>query len=155
QPQSRLLSLPGELRNEIYGLLLGNPSSLHPAILSTCRQTFTEATPLLYAHTFTAHPSLLTSLPSLARPPLSATMPAPAYPPILSAPAAAYIRRWKLTLRIDIDPRFSAEQARAAFSGCESLEIEVRQSSWGDCPVEPALALFGLVRGVKKVVIRG
>jgi hypothetical protein len=143
------LSLPGELRNEIYAHLLLNPSEgLHPAILSTCRQTHAEGTPLLYSHAFTAHPSLLTSLPHLE-------VNHHAYPPVLSPAALALIRRWRIKLRVDVDPRFSPSAACAAFSGAQDLEIDVRQNSYGLCPIEPVLSLFATVRGVNEVVIKG
>lgn len=66
--QFRLLDLPAELRNEIYGLALQRSGPLHvvrtwirhhyalklerstftPALLATCRAINTEATPILY-----------------------------------------------------------------------------------------------------------
>ena len=66
----------------------------------------------------------------------------------------AKIRRWQLTIRLDTDPRFSAEQATAAFSGAEYLEIRVWQSMFdgADCSV---LKLFLGVRGVKVAKVGG
>lgn len=161
QQTSLFFRLPAELRNQIYTDLLsaGTPSNLthltlspripaptptYPAILRTCKRIHAEAEPLLYTlPIFHAHPSLLTSLPHLG----------PPSKPILHAPALARIRRWQLTLRLDTDPRFSAQQARAAFSGAEFLELRVWQSTFHGCSAG-VLRLFTGVRevGVCRVV---
>jgi hypothetical protein len=160
QDYSPFFRLPAELRNQIYTELLcpDTPtikalaqeshhvsSTLHPSILSTCRKIHAEATDLLYTtHTFHAHPSLLTSLPHLSS----------AAKPVLYPTMLAKIKRWQLTLRLDTDPRFTAEQAATAFSGAEFLEIRVWQSMFDgtDCSV---LKLFLGVRSVKVARVRG
>lgn len=58
QPGSRLLSIPGELRNRIYRLAIIEPDSIiidrtswashQPALLKTCKQIRVEALPLFY-----------------------------------------------------------------------------------------------------------
>jgi hypothetical protein len=162
--------LPAELRNQIYTELLcpdavnldsitkrpndlsvrhynqtSTATSLHPAILSTCRRVHGEATALLYApHIFHAHCSLLTSLPHLtssAKPVL--------YPSVISL-----ISRWQICLRLDIDPRFTAAQTAAAFSGAEYLEIRVWQAQFQACDYA-VLKLFTAVRGVQFARVGG
>lgn len=79
QPSCALFRLPRELRDRIYAHLLTAPTalllpsdaqSLHltPALLRTCRQLYSEATPLLYSlNRFTfAHPSDLAAFRSLS-----------------------------------------------------------------------------------------
>lgn len=138
QTASPFFRLPAELRNQIYALLLAPTAcpnfsklvssprlppvptrgSLHPAILRTCARIHCEATSFLYTpHVFTAHPSLLNSLPHLES---SAS-------PVIAASALARISRWTLTLRLDTDPRFSAQAATEAFSGAEFFELRVWQ----------------------------
>ncbi|KAF1978767.1 hypothetical protein BU23DRAFT_412932, partial [Bimuria novae-zelandiae CBS 107.79] len=170
QEDSLFFRLPAELRNEIYTALLcpdaGNfksltekandlsvrhynqtstSTSLHPAILSTCRRIHDEATSLLYApHTFYAHPALLTALPHLtssAKPVL--------YPSVISL-----ISRWQICLRLDTDPRFTAAQAVAAFSGAEYVEIRVSQAQFDACDFA-VLKLFTGVRGVQFARVGG
>lgn len=155
QLSSPLFRLPAELRNQIYTDLLcastpsklssltssprlPNPTQTYPAILATCRRIHAEATPLLYTTpVFHAHHSLLTSLPHLS----SSAQPV-LYPTVLRL-----IRRWQLTLRLDTDPRFSAQQAREAFSGAEFLELRAWQSMFDGCNAG-VLKLFVGVRGV-------
>jgi hypothetical protein len=177
QQQSIFFRLPAELRNQIYEELLcpnapstkdlvhrgshkpktrfqglaqhdyhmPKPPALYPDILLTCRKAHEEAADMLYTtHIFHAHPSLLSSLPHL----ISSAK------PVLYPAMIAKIKRWQLTLRLDTDPRFSAEQATAAFSGAEYLEIRVWQSMFdgADCSV---LKLFLGVRGVKVAKVAG
>ncbi|KAF2999716.1 hypothetical protein E8E13_003563 [Curvularia kusanoi] len=163
QTQSLFFLLPGELRNQIYTLLLAPntipslstlasepklplPSPhLHPAILRTCARIHAEAKHLLYTpHVFTAHPALLTSLPHLTD---SAR-------PVVCKTVLARITRWTLTLRLDTDPRFSAAQAAQAFSGAEFFELRVWQSMFDGCDAG-VLKLFIGVRGVKVARVRG
>lgn len=170
QEDSLFFRLPAELRNQIYVDLLCPDAtnlksltekandlnvrhynqtvtltSLHPEILSTCRRIRDEATSLLYApHTFHAHPSLLTSLPhltSVAKPVL--------YPSVINL-----ISRWQICLRLDIDPQFSAAQAKAAFSGAEYLEVRVWQAQFEACDYA-VLKLFTGVRGVQFARVGG
>lgn len=176
QQQSILFRLPAELRNQIFEDLLcptapstkdlfhrgdhtpkprflglaqtfypPKPPALCPAILLSCRKAHAEAVDLLYTpNVFHAHPSLLSALPHLSS----------SAKPVLYPSMIAKIRRWQLTIRLDTDPRFSAEQATAAFSGAEYLEIRVWQSMFdgADCSV---LKLFLGVRGVKVAKVGG
>ncbi|KAK8157394.1 hypothetical protein IWX90DRAFT_322556 [Phyllosticta citrichinensis] len=163
------LRLPGELRNQIYELLLTSPTlpalqrkarhchtatassklpraDIHPAILSTCRLIHAEASPILYARTtFAAHPSLLSKLPHLVRPSR----------PILANSVIAQIRHWRLAVRLDTDLLYGAADAAAAFSGADSLELDVWQAGFGDVCDYAALRLFEDVRGVGHVTING
>lgn len=156
---SLFLTLPAELRNEIYGLVLTTPYAptlrklstrghvsdyilpklhLTPALLRTCRQIHSEAHSILYAtNTFAAHPSLLSSLPYLVSP----------RRPVLTGAGLRKIRKWYVRVRLDVDPKFSAAEAEAAFSGAEELEIDVFQAMYGSCDFE-VLRLFEGVRGV-------
>jgi hypothetical protein len=161
QSLSPFFRLPAELRNQIYEALLcpGTPHarnlptyyfssktpSIHSAILLTCKRAQQEATDLLYTtHVFHAHPSLLTAMPYLLSP----------GKPILNGRRVGKIRRWQLTMRLDTDPRFSAKQAKEAFSGAEFLEVRVWQSMFdgADCRV---LKLFVGVRGVRVARVTG
>lgn len=161
QEDSIFFRLPAELRNQIYDELLCPcaPSikdlaqsstsittpQLHPAILSTCRRIHKEAANLLYTtHVFHAHPSLLTSLPHLAS----------SAKPVLYPKVLAKIKRWQLTIRLDTDPRFTTEQATAAFSGAEFLEVRVWQSMFDGSPPS-VLKLFLGVRGVQVARVCG
>lgn len=159
---SPFFCLPAELRNQIYEDLLcagtprrlvdlattsrlPTPSPVHTAILSTCKKMHDEANDLLYTrHVFHAHPSLLTSLPHLM-----ATSKPVLYPTVLSK-----IKRWQLTIRLDTDPRFTAQQAATAFSGCEFLDLKVWQSMFDGCNAA-VLKLFTGVRGVKCARVSG
>ncbi|EON69487.1 hypothetical protein W97_08747 [Coniosporium apollinis CBS 100218] len=168
QSASPLLSLPAELRNQIYThLLVPCPTHLsalrrwtaqnhlsdyvlpaldiHPAILRTCRQAHTEGTDLLYgANTFSAHPALLTQLPFLVK----------ASRPIVCPAVVGRIRRWHVKVRLDTDPRYSAEDVRRAFSDAEEVEVDVWQTQFGACDYRN-LGLFEGVRGVGKAVVGG
>ncbi|KAF2004196.1 hypothetical protein P154DRAFT_519432 [Amniculicola lignicola CBS 123094] len=170
QPQSYFFNLPAELRNQIYTYLLSpdttSPSALiaqskhsdvspqhyhekfaplYPAILSTCKKASDEATSLLYStHIFHAHTSLLSGLPHLTS----------SSHPVISSTSIARIRRWQISLRLDTDPRFTAAQASAAFSGAEYVGIRVWQAQFQACGWE-VLRLFAGVRGVGVVQVRG
>jgi len=164
--QSRLLSLPAELRLQIYTLLLSPPHlatirrissrgycsdyilpplSLTPSLLGTCRQINNEATPILYGqNTFAAHQSLLTDLPYLVT----------NSRPVTCGRGKELIKRWYVNVRLDTDARYSAEKARDAFTGVESLCIDVFQAMFGGCDFS-VLKLFEGVRGVKQCTIQG
>ncbi|RMZ71179.1 lysosomal cystine transporter [Pyrenophora seminiperda CCB06] len=164
QTDSIFFRLPAELRNQIYEELLcagtpsrkalasdptiastPNTSPVYPAILSTCKRIHEEAQDLPYTtHIFNAHASLLTSLPHLTSP----------AKPVLDATHASKIQRWKLSLRLDTDPRFTAKQATAAFTGAEYLEIHVWQSMFDGCD-DGVLRLFLDVRGVGVARVTG
>lgn len=155
QRMSIFFRLPAELRNQIYeDLLCANtpsklqdiaaaprlpaPAPTHPAILATCKRIHAEATDLLYStHVFHAHASLLTALPHLTS----------SSKPVLESTALRRITRWQLSMRLDTDPRFSAAQATAAFSGAEFFELRVWQSMFDGCSAA-VLKLFMGVRGV-------
>ncbi|KAJ9637722.1 hypothetical protein H2199_007213 [Coniosporium tulheliwenetii] len=163
-----LLSLPAELRNQIYTHLLVPCTThlsalrrlttqnhlsdyvlpaldIHPAILATCRQAHTEGTGLLYgANTFSAHPALLTQLPFLVK----------ASRPIVCPAVVGRIRRWHVKVRLDTDPRYSAEDVRKAFSGAEEVEVDVWQTQFGAYDYGN-LGLFEEVRGVGRAVVGG
>lgn len=157
---SPFLALPAELRNEIYTLLLTNPHisalrqirtrghvsdyilpflHLTPSLLRTCRQIYTETHTMLYAaNTFAAHPSLLSSMPYLIHPSR----------PVITGPGLQKIRKWYISVRLDVDPKFDTQKAKDAFSGAEELEIDVYQASYGSCDFS-VLRLFEGIRGVK------
>ncbi|PNS19249.1 hypothetical protein CAC42_2426 [Sphaceloma murrayae] len=148
QSQSPLFALPPELRHQIYTLLL--PSSepppsqtLHPSLLLTCSRLNHEATPLLYARTFTAHPTLLTSLPYYD------TRSRPVSPHLVPR-----IRKWHVTVRLDVDARFTAQQVRDAFDGAQELTVEVMQAMYGSCDFEVLRAFEG-VRAVGRARVVG
>ncbi|KAI7622971.1 hypothetical protein KC343_g439 [Hortaea werneckii] len=152
QSASALLSLPPELRNEIWRyLLVLHPSSPSPNsnaidrkpppppsppasgqphicanVLRTCKQASTEATPILYGeNTFNAHPSLLATLPSL----LLSTLPVRLVrPPVTHPRVVRLIRKFSLHVRLDTDPRFTSAQAEESFNGVDELEVEVFQA---------------------------
>jgi hypothetical protein len=170
QEQSVFFRLPAELRNEVYKELLcpdalcprelaqqskdlqvrgfnqtATNVSLYPAILSTCRKVAEEAEGLLYeTNVFHAHPSLLTAMPHLTSAAKSVL-----YPSVTSQ-----IRRWQISLRLDTDPRFTAQQATKAFTGAEYLEIRVWQAQFEACDYS-VLKLFTGVRGVKVARVGG
>ncbi len=151
-----LLRLPGEIRNQIYGLLLvapppcthrplGSTPQIYPQILSVCRQIHHEATDVLYGkNTFIAHYSLLSSLPQLRR----------WQHPITSIALIAMIRRYHIYVRLDCDARFTVEAARDAFSGMEELTVEVFQSQFGSSDYT-VLRLFEEIRAVKRARVFG
>ena len=154
---SPLLTLPGEIRNQIYALLLCNipalgqprplldPQQIHPQILSVCRQLHHEVTPILYAHnTFLAHFSLLSALPQLRR----------WHDPVKSAPLISLIRRYHVYVRLDCDAHFSDAAAAEAFSGVETLTVEAVQTQFGSSDFA-VLRRFEGVRGVGTVRITG
>ncbi|KAG8631558.1 hypothetical protein KVT40_000698 [Elsinoe batatas] len=151
QHQSPLFRLPFEIRHQIYSYLLLSPSvtmavvqnTLHPAILSTCRRIHEEAYPSLYSLVFTAHPTLLTSLPYY----LVRHRPVPPH-------LGSRIKRWHILVRLDVDLRFTPEQARDAFTGCDELTVEVMQAMYGSCDFA-VLGPFEDVRGVRLAKVMG
>ena len=173
QSSSPLLSLPPELRNAIWSLLLVHDPKQDPArpsqtlplpnhtphqhrpcanILRTCHQAHKEGTPIHYGdNTFLAHTSLLAALPAF----LLSTIPVRiVLPPVKHSRVAALIRRYYIHVRLDTDPRFTRLQAGESFTGVEELEIEVFQSMYGSCDFS-VLRLFEGVRGVGRAVVRG
>ncbi|CAK1361695.1 hypothetical protein CB0940_02962 [Cercospora beticola] len=165
QSSSPLLSLPSELRNAIYELLLIHDIRypLHQRrrphdrfcanILRTCKQVHAEAAPILYGeNTFLAHANLLTTLPAflLFKLPNNKTT----LPPVLYPSVTKLIKRFFFHVRLDIDSRYTKEQATECFTGLEYLEIEVFQPSYGTCDFTVLKLLEG-VRGVGKAVVGG
>lgn len=165
-PLSPLLSLPGEIRNMIYRLLLTSPRlqvlrrilarnhcspyvleaiPVTVAILSTCKQIHTEATPILYTeNVFTAHPSLLIQMPCLVNP----------SKPICTPEIGRRIRRWYVAVRLDTDARFKEEEVTLAFSGAEELEVEATEAMFRSAG-NGILMLFKGVRGVGTARVHG
>ncbi|EKD19946.1 hypothetical protein MBM_01898 [Drepanopeziza brunnea f. sp. 'multigermtubi' MB_m1] len=147
--------LPGEIRNQIYQLLLLVPSPstprllgdppIYPQILAVCRQVHDEARPILYGcNTFLAHPNLLASMPRLRL----------YYDTISKASLISLIRRFHIRVRLDCDPNFSAKKATESFTGMEELTIEVFQAQFGGSDYE-VLTLFEDIRGVKRARVYG
>ena len=66
----------------------------------------------------------------------------------------ANITKWYISLRLDIDPRLRAKDVEAAFTGVDSLEIEVWQAMFASADGR-VLRLFEGVRGVGRVKIHG
>lgn len=162
QKASPIFRLPAELRNQIYTALLcpNTPTphalpnfnsqgykqeALHPAILRTCKKIYQEAENMLYTtNIFHPHPAILTALPHLTT----------AAQPVIYPDSIAKISRWQLVMRLDTDPRFTAQQASAAFSGAEYFEVRVWQSTFDGCDAS-VLRLFLGVRGVRVARVSG
>jgi hypothetical protein len=147
------LTLPPELRLEIYTLLLllppysryAAPSRVHGSILRTSRQIHDEASSLLYSkNTFLAHPSLLTSFPRLRE----------NYAPVKEKLAVRRIRRFHVLVRLDCDVPYSREDAARALSHMDEVVVSVMQAVFLGAGHENLRVLEG-VRGVGRVVIRG
>ena len=156
-PSLSFLSLPPEIRLQIYNYLLRlpdypypkyKPSStvpLHPSLLQTNRQIYDEALPLLYSlNTFLAHPTLLASFPRLRS----------WYGPVKEASILPLIRRFYIQVWLDCDYSYGKEDVTKAFSGVEELSIDVMQTTWLGAGYRN-LRVFEGVRGVGKVVIKG
>lgn len=166
--RSLFLTLPVEIRLEIFAHLLiipasapppsqyqqhfpvhrlspNTPSLLHPAILRTCQQLHAEALPLLYQrNVFLAHNALLTTLPRLRR----------TYPPVVSARLAGLITRFHVCVRLDASPGYDGAAAAAQLSGKEEVVLEAWQAMWrGSGP--DVLRLFEGVRGVRRARVVG
>jgi hypothetical protein len=151
------LDLPGEIRNEIYILLLViprktyiapvfdcKPNPIHPQILSACREIHNEALQILYGlNTFIANPILISDLPKLT----------PFHPIVDSLEMVALIRKYYIRIQLDCDPWYSLETVRDAFTGVEELTVFVFQMNFESSP--GALTRFEGVRGVKNVRIVG
>ncbi|KAK5109268.1 hypothetical protein LTR62_007142 [Meristemomyces frigidus] len=173
QSTSRLLALPAELRTAIWTLLLVHDidheasipinqlpvdyatqrQRVHATILRTCKQANAEGTPILYGENiFSAHASLLATLPYflLRHTPTQVI----SHTPITTARVAAFIRRYYIHVRLDVDPRFTRLQVEESFMGVAELDIEVFQSMYASCDFS-VIRLFEGVRGVKKAVVRG
>jgi hypothetical protein len=153
---SPFLNFPGEIRNQIYTLLLVIPYKffifhpsvsyrVHPQILAVCRQVHTEARQILYgSNTFIADSALLTPLPQLTI----------HHPKVYSSCLVSLIRRYHIRVRLDCDPHYTYDVARESFSGLEALTIEIWQAQFGSSDHE-VLRLFEGVRNVKNLQIIG
>lgn len=150
------MTLPVELRLEIYSYLLvlpeewnpakqAAPPSLYPEILSACQQTYEEAVPVLYKpNKFTAHPHFLTTIPRLHT----------TRTPVYASHLGGLIRRFYLAVRLDADAAFDAAQAAAALSGLDELDVEAWETQYGVAGPE-ALQPLEAVRGVRKARVWG
>ena len=173
QSQCRLLSLPAELRTQIWQLILVQctQKTIHarltnPAqedsrtrarfcanILRTCKQVNAEGTPILYGeNVFSAHTTLLASLPTFLL--VSKPQRLPLSRPVTSPRVMKLIRRYHIFVRLDTDPRFSKRQVEESFDGVGELRVDVFQAMAYSCDFS-VLKLFEGVRGVEKVVIQG
>jgi hypothetical protein len=114
-------------------------------LLRVNKQIHHEAAPILYTqNVFCAHPTLLNKMPYLLLPSR----------PILSQNITSQIRRWYVSIRLDIDPRFVAEDVTRAFDGADFLEIEAWQPEYGNTDLT-TLKMFEGVRGVKNTKVSG
>lgn len=172
---SPFLNLPSELRNLIYSHLLIHPldtvstveeeywrdkTRSTPAlrdrfcanILQTCRQINREATPILYGENlFQGHSSLLATFPAMVVMLRPQHLVLPAIPHTLHNDK---IRRYHINIRLDTDPRFSAQRAEESFTGAHELQVQVFQAMFGSSDYTVLHMLAG-IRGVKKVRIYG
>jgi hypothetical protein len=158
QPSAGFLTLPIEIRYDIYARLLCVPDyssfspshvtskdTVHANILLANRQINNEATAFLYHdNTFLAHPSLLTSFPRLR----------PHTHPVTSSAVLPRIRKFHLSLRLDCDPNFDAAAAEKSFSGLDELTVHVSQTSFLGIGCAN-LRRFEGVRGIGRVAIVG
>lgn len=178
QTQCLLLSLPPELRNQIWQNLLvqrydkkklqnllsppsptEDKACIHRRnsrfcanILRTCKQINAEGTPILYGENiFSAHRNLLASLPSFV---LHLQQQPICLPPVTNNGVTHLIKRFHIFVRLDTDPRFSRSQVEDSFNDAEELRIDVFQAMYGSCDFG-VLNLFEGVRGVKNVRIDG
>ncbi|KAL7931122.1 hypothetical protein V8C35DRAFT_310409 [Trichoderma chlorosporum] len=163
-PKVGFMSLPLELRFQIYALLLSipphpkasshhhltssasAPCHVHPAILLASRQINWEATPFLYSsNMFVAHPTMLAAFPRLRN----------WYPPLREAKSLVpLIRRFHVQVRLDLPLPYDRDAVAASFSGLDELSIDLVQPTF--LGVDGAnLAVFEAVRGVKAVSIGG
>jgi hypothetical protein len=118
---------------------------LSPSILLANKQINAEASPILYTcNTFCAHPTLLASLPFLLH----------TDRPVLCPHVSSKITRYYLSVRLDTDARFTAEQVTAAFSGKEYVEVECWQAMFASVDLD-VLRLFEGIRGVKQARVSG
>lgn len=151
------LDLPGEIRNEIYCLLLLLPDTtnkdvlfsnslfVYPRILSVCKLIHEESKQILYGQNlFHAHAEYLTGLPRLRI----------NYDTVKSTSMISLIRRYRIRVRLDCDPNFSAEQAEKSFTGIDELILVAFQAQFGGSDFS-VLRLFEGVRGVKRATVSG
>ena len=160
-----LLTLPYELRLEIYSYLLEAPSRpgsnkkaaaaagtpwprLHAyALLRTCGQLYAECTAyLLTRNEFTAHRSLLAGFPRL----LGADA-----APVTSAAQTRAVRRLRVPVRLDAGVSgYDAAEAARQLSGRAEVVLVAERASWRAAGPDN-LALFEKVRGVRTARVVG
>ncbi|RYP48948.1 hypothetical protein DL768_005220 [Monosporascus sp. mg162] len=160
-PPATLLTLPLELRLEIYSYLLTLPTTrqrrqqqtctkdarLHPAILRACRQLHAEALAfLLETNEFEAHPTLLASFPRL--------FPFPAGSPVRDAAQAARVRRLRVRVRLDVELPDDGDERVRQLSGLRELVLDVWQAGWRAAGPRN-LRRFEAVRGVGRARVVG
>ncbi|RYP20425.1 hypothetical protein DL765_002801 [Monosporascus sp. GIB2] len=164
-PPATLLTLPLELRLEIYGYLLTLPTMcqrrqkqadtkdarLHPAILRACRQLHAEALAfLLETNEFEAHPTLLAAFPRL--------FPFPAGSPVRDAAQAARVRRLRVRVRLDVelpdDGDGDGDERVRQLAGLRELVLDVWQATWRAAGPRN-LRRFEAVRGVGRARVVG
>ncbi|RYP00066.1 hypothetical protein DL764_006616 [Monosporascus ibericus] len=162
-PPATLLTLPLELRLEIYGYLLTLPitrqrrskdARLHPTILRACRQLHAEALAfLLESNEFEAHPTLLASFPRL--------FPFPGGSPVRDAAQAARVRRLRVRVRLDVeflddggDGAGEGDEKVRQLSGLRELVLDVWQADWRAAGPRN-LRRFEAVRGVGRARVVG
>jgi hypothetical protein len=152
------LDLPGEVRNQIYILLLtakyrpgvkesysGRQPGLSAAILRVSRLLYAECNAFLYSlNVFQAHPSLLSYRPFLTE--ISR--------PVVSPLNSALICRYYIEVRLDSDPFWTGYDLKKAFSGIRELHVVSWQASYGTCGMDN-LFPFVHVRRVGKAVVEG
>ncbi|KAF2104919.1 hypothetical protein NA57DRAFT_51711 [Rhizodiscina lignyota] len=181
QPQSRLLSLPTEIRLEIYYHLLILPSDLPPSLRTLAGRNHLSS--YLYKLSSSSsdhpnpadaliHPQILATcrqcceeaIPILykcntftAHPSLLTSLPSlpPLQKSITSSRVLCMIRRWHVQVRLDCDPRYSRDQVTQAFSAAEELEVECWQAMYGGADPLAVLGKFAGVRGVRRVTVKG
>jgi hypothetical protein len=149
QIYSHLLSIPPHSKSVSHDLLCCNseaPDYVYPAILLANRQINWEATPFLYSsNVFIAHPSLLASFPRLRN----------WYPPMREANVLVpLIHRFHVQVPLDLELPYDRNAAVKSFSGVDELSIDLVQSSFLGVSCNN-LAVFDEVRGVKKVHVGG
>lgn len=173
QLQCLLLSLPAEIRNQIWHYILvqcrtpilpthnfqaalANTKTLQSRfcanILKTCKRINIEATPILYGeNVFAAHPSLLATLPAFS---LSIRPNKVNLPPVKERRVVNLVKKYYIFVRLDTDAGYSETQVEESFNGCDELEIDVFQAMYGSCDFTN-LKRFEGVRGVGRVRIHG
>jgi len=136
--KQNFLSLPCELRLEIYSyLLLANTSpryrhvgkaqtsspEIWTPLLRVNRQIHAEASPILYSQNkWLAHQTLLTSFPRLRT----------SYKAVTDSSLYPRMRRFHLRVRLDCDPPYEMDTVTRALSGLDELSIETFQAMVGD-----------------------
>lgn len=157
------LELPGEIRNQIFRLVLTHNTPvvirsanqlaapehtklyLCPHILLVSWRTYYEGVSILYGENcFQAHRSYLASM-------LFAMDPART---VIGTFCASLFCKYHVRVRLGCDPFYTPEAVRKAFSGADSLEVEVFRSSWGIGGYD-ALEGFGSVQNVRKPRVHG